>query len=275
MYRDFYLRMVNHLKTRVSDSFPDPILRKNRAFKDLHAGKRCFILGSGNSILEQDLTRLKDEIVMTQNHFHAHKDIRTINPQYHIVVPKYQPAEFDQDWVNWLNSMNERLPDKTVYFFGKNTKYLVDRLSLFKDRAFYIKGGYDCALTRNAPVDITRAIMSVPSALVQCLVIAIYMGFKEIILVGFNLDQICKLHDRTNVRFYGLSPITDNKAEETYESIWAASGQYWINMWLIWRQCNMLRITASNRGIHIINATKGGILDMFERKTYEEVLETI
>ena len=272
MYVNLLMRSMGHLKAKIVDVIPDSLLRKNRIFKDRHKGERCFILGSGNSIMEQDLKRLKDEIVMTQNHFHVHGDINIINPKYHVVVPKYQPKEYDKDWITWLNSMDEKLPKETVFFMGKNTKYLVDDLSLFYGRVYYIKGGQDCMLIRKAPVDITRSIMSIPTALNQCLAIAIYMGFGEIILLGFDMDQNYRLSDRTKVRFYDSSPITTNKAEETILESTRTSGIAWFNMWISWRQYNLLRQKAEKEGIRIINATKGGLLNMFKRQTYEDIL---
>jgi hypothetical protein len=210
---------------------------------------------------------------MTQNHFHAHEHIKIVNPKYHVVVPKYQPKEYDHDWVAWLKSMDEKLHRETIFFMGKNTKYLVDEMSLFNGRIYYIKDGYQCALMRKAPVDITRTIMSVQTVLLQCLAIAIYMGFSEIILLGFDLDQVCRLSDRTKLRFYGMSPITANKAEVTAEESTGASGIDWINMWIIWRQCYLLKQEAEKRGIRIINATRGGLLNMFERQNYEDILK--
>lgn len=263
---------LSDIKAGLLDMRPDPLLARNARFRNLHAGERCFILGSGHSIKEQDLTRLAGEIVMTQNHFHAHEQIRTISPAYHVNVPKYQPPEFDKDWIAWLKSMNERLPAETVIFFGKNTKYLVDDLALFTERAFYVQTGYSGALINRAPVDITRRIMAIPTVLPQCLAIAIYMGFKEIYLLGFDLDQLFRVSNRNQVRFYGLSPITANKSEVDAETELAASGGDWLNMWIIWRQCNLLKREAERRGLSIINATRGGLLNMFERRAYEEIL---
>ena len=257
---------------RVLDIPPDPLLKRNARFRNLHRDQRCFLLGSGPSIREQDLTRLKGQIVMTQNHFHAHEHIRTIAPAYHVVVPKYQPEEFDDDWVAWLRSMDERLPGDTTLFFGKNTKYLVDRLGLFANRAYYMKAGLSHVIARRAPIDITRTIFWVPTVLTQCLAIAIYMGFREIVLLGFDLDQVCRAQDRTKRRFYGMSPVTVNKAEEDVEKSSAVSGNDWIMMWSIWRQCNLLRDEVARRGIRIVNATRGGLLNVFERRPYEEIL---
>ena len=267
------LQYLAHWKNILTDLMPDQTLARNERFRNLHRGERCFILGSGNSIKEQDLTRLSGEIVMTQNHFHAHEDIGIINPRYHVNVPKYQPKEFDDDWREWLKSMDERLPRETILFFGKNTKYLVDELGLFQGRAYFMKHGRRSAALRRAPVDVTRTIMAVPTVLTQCLALAIYMGFSEICLAGFDLDQMYQQQkSRAKVRFYGLSPITANSSEIEFEEALGASGLDWLSMWIIWEQCNLLKIEAERRGLKIINATRGGLLNMFERRSYEDLV---
>ena len=262
-----------HFKAKLKAYMPS-ILHRNKIFKNLHAGQRCFILGSGHSIKGQDLSKLAGEIVITQNHFHVHKDIKLINPKYHVLVPKYQPSEFDSDWIDWLQSMNQLLPTTTTVFLGKNSKYLLNELNLFKERSFYIDVGLSDALVSKAPIDITKPIMSVPTVLTQCLAIALYMGFKEIYLLGFDLDQNVQLargQDRNNVRFYGNSHITGNNAEVALEDAAGSSGKDWFAMWTIWHQCNLLKATADAEKISIFNATQGGLLNMFERKKYEDV----
>jgi len=92
-------RAVNLLYTLQDFLSTHNELKKNTKFKNIHKGQRCFILGSGPSILTNDLTHLKNEIVMTQNNFHTHKDIKTISPEYHVVIPKFHPKEHDKDWV--------------------------------------------------------------------------------------------------------------------------------------------------------------------------------
>ncbi len=43
------------------------LLNKNKKFKNIHKGNRCFILGNGLSLKQQDLTLLKNEYVFTVN----------------------------------------------------------------------------------------------------------------------------------------------------------------------------------------------------------------
>ena len=52
----------------------------------------------------------------------------------------------------------------------------------------------------------------------------------------------------------------------------AASGADWIQMWTTWRQCNLLKVEAERRGTRIVNATRGGLLNMFERRQYEDII---
>ena len=262
---------LTNLKAWGLDLINDPVLQNNSRFKNLHSGERCFILGSGSSIKEQDLTKLSGEIVMTQNHFHAHEDILIIDPAYHVVVPKYQPSEYDNDWVSWLQTMSERLPEQACFFFGRNTKYLIDQLPRFHNRAFFINAGGSVAIAKKAPTDITRRILAIPTVLTECLAIAIFMGFSEICLCGFDLDQLYK-KDKCQGRFYGCSPITANQAEIDLDEAAYAVGAEWIQMWTIWQQCILLRQAAKKKGIRIVNATQGGLLNMFERQSYESLL---
>jgi len=248
---------------------------QNSIFRNVHEGKRCFILGSGHSILSQDLTLLENEIVFTQNHFHAHKDIQRISPKYHVVVPKYQPKEFDGDWKNWLNSMVERLPSDTTLFFGSNLKYLIDQYAELSRRAYYTSHKLKPLYLSKARIDITKNVMNVPTVITQCLLIALYMGFKDIYLLGFDLDQICRMNDRSRVRFYGHSPITQNKSEEQLEIDLDKGGQVYFELWLLWKQLGLLRKYAESHNQNIINLTNGGLLDAFTRLKYEDVIKHI
>jgi hypothetical protein len=265
-----------HFATLIKSNLnPNPLLKINIKFRNYHKGQRCFILGSGHSINEQDLTLLHNDIVMTQNHFHAHKDIKLINPKYHVLVPKYQPKDFDQDWREWFLSMEERLPKSTDLFLDLNSKYLTDDLQIFSGRSYFIKTGFSNVVQKIAPIDITNPIYTVPTVLTECLAIAIYMGFSEIYLLGMDLDQIYQLYrgdSRDNLRFYGSSPITSNESEREAEKLLASSGMDWISFWMIWNQCNLLRNVANAKNVKIMNATKGGILNVFDRCIYEEIV---
>ncbi len=263
---------VVHSLNMAMNCLPQPAaIQSNKQFKNKYKGKRIFILGSGPSIKTQDLRPLQNEFVMTQNHFHAHNDIEIIKPDFHVVVPKYQPPQYDSDWIEWFNSMNERLPNNCQFFFGLNTKKFVEKTNLFENRRFYVLPGLKPLFMQKARYDITKRIMTIPTVITQCISIALYMGFSEIYLVGFDLNQICMLGEQQQVRFYNNSPITRNEAEQKIVSEMRADASMWFAFWLIWKQLILLEKAAKKLDIKITNLS-GGILDVFERKNYAETL---
>ena len=260
------------LKYKVKDAiFPHPLLEENVRYKNCHPGERCFILGSGPSVVRQDLKKLNGEIVITQNNFHVHPDIGLIHPRYHCVVPFFHAAEFKDDWVEWFRLMQERLPSDAQVFFHLNTQEMLEENNLFPKRTSYLNAGLNPVVMDQACVDITRTIMVVPTVLTQCLTVAIYMGFRKIYLTGFDMDQICHMRERDKLRFYGESPITRNAYELKNDEEHDTTGYVWYHYWTMWKQFILLREEAEHRGTEIINLTDGGLLSCYKRQTYEEI----
>ena len=263
----------NNLKIIMKDRlFPDPMLNRNIKFKNIHAGERCFILGSGPSIVKQDLKKLQGEIVISQNHFQIHEDIKIIHPMYHCVVPFFHSKEFTGDWINWFRSMEERLPLETQMFFHINTRHILEENNFFTNRINYLEVGLDSMTLERALVNITRRIMGVPTALSQCLTVALYMGFRKIYLLGCDMDQIGSLIAGEQQRFYGDSPITNNEYELKNDEEALATGYIWYHYWLMWKQFILFRKYAERNNSEIINLTDGGILNCYERQLYNEVV---
>ena len=248
-------------------------LKKNIELKDKYNNKRIFILGSGSSILHYDLKVLKNEFVMTQNSFHMHEDIYDIEPNFHCVVPYYQSEKEYSTWIEYIGDMKEKMLG-TNFIWGLNTKALIDNHhpDLVK-QSYYIRTKYNLLTLKKAKVNISKTIMNIPTVLTQCLSVAIYLGFKEIYLLGFDLDQICHTNDRTFGRFYGMSKITDTKFEEDAErNLEFETTDSWYNWWLMNKQFFLLKSYADQNNISIVNGTQGGILSYFKREPIENVV---
>ena len=253
--------------------FTHPDLKKNVELKDKYNNERIFILGSGSSILHYDLKVLNKEYVMTQNSFHMHNDIFDINPTIHCVVPYYQSEKEYSTWIEYIGDMKEKMPS-TTFIWGLNTKALIDNHhpELIK-QSYYIRTKYDSLTLNHATVDIAKTLMNIPTVLTQCLSVAIYMGFREIYLLGFDLDQICHTNDRTFGRFYGMSKLTDSKFEEDAErNLKVETTDGWYNWWLMNKQFFLLKSYADQNKIKIINGTQGGILSYFKREPIENII---
>ena len=265
--------MINSLVDVHDLLFTHPDLKKNVELKDKYNNERIFILGSGSSILLYDLKVLSNEYVMTQNSFHMHNDISDINPNFHCVVPYYQTDKEHSIWVDYINDMKVRMPD-SLFIWGLNTKALIDEYHEdISAKSYYVRTKYDLLTLKKAKVNISKTIMNIPTVLTQCLSVAIYLGFKEIYLLGFDLDQICHTNDRTFGRFYGMSKITDTKFEEDAEkNSDDETTDGWYNWWLMNKQFFLIRDFADQNNISIVNGTKGGILSYFKREPIENIV---
>lgn len=269
-------KQMSHSLFGLLNLLPDSTLARNKKLKGKYKGQKLFILGSGPSINKEDLSLLKGQNVMTQNNFHMHEQISEFSPKFHVVVPKYQSTEYDQDWVEWLQDMEERLPNDCLYFFGKNTKYLIDSKTKISDRTYYINQGLNPLFKTSCNCDISKRIMNVPTAITQCLMIAVYLGFSDIYFLGMDLTQIIHLTSgkgRDKVRWYGHSKVTRNQAEVDLESALLKSGDIYFQHWKLWRQLNMIDDHAQKNQIRISNASEHGLLNVFPRVSLEEALK--
>ena len=79
-------------------------LNKNEKFKGKYHGKRCFIIGTGPSIKEQNLLDLRDEIVFTVNNATKLKDFSALHSNFHVFIDSLY---FDES--GGIESVNERV----------------------------------------------------------------------------------------------------------------------------------------------------------------------
>jgi hypothetical protein len=115
--------------------------------------------------------------------------------------------------------------------------------------------------------------MTIPTVLTQCLTVAIYLGFKEIYLLGFDLDQICHTNDQTYGRFYGMSKITETEFEkDANQKLDVETTDGWYTWWLMNKQFFLIKHFADQNNINIVNGTKGGILSYFKREPIENIV---
>ena len=264
---------INSLVTVYDLLFTHPILKKNIELKDRYKNERIFILGSGSSILHYDLKVLKNEYVMTQNSFYMHNDISNIDPNYHCVIPYYQSDKEFSIWIDYIAEMKELMPN-SLFIWGLNTRSLIEKHHKdISDRSYYIRTKYNLLTLNKAKVNISKTIMNIPTVLTQCLTVAMYMGFKEIYLLGFDLDQICHTKDQTYGRFYGMSKITDTEFEKNEnERLDLKTTDGWYTWWLMNKQFFLLKHFADQNNITIVNGTKGGILSYFKREPIENIM---
>lgn len=255
------------LSQRRLSSSDGAILDKNAVLSNRHQGERCFILATGPSIKKQDLTLLRDETCIAVSNFFVHPDYATIKPRYHCIAP-YHPPITEEAWQIWMAELSAGVGDATM-FFGLSDLERNTHNGLFVDKdAHFLDFRGTWESTRAKGVDLTRRIPGPQSVPVMALLIAIYMGFRSIYLLGCDHDWI--LHFGNSTHFYNEHEhaLNRNSYNEWAGSDFGSECRAYVNLW---DQYKEIRGIVKLLSIEIYNATEGGVLDVFPRSAYEMI----
>jgi len=238
---------------------------QNIKLKDIHHNERCFILATGPSIKNQDLKLLNGENCIAVSNFFVHPDYSIIKPKYYCVAPFHAPIT-EEAWQKWMSGLENGTGNSMMFFSlsdqVRNQKYFVNREVNFLN----FGGSMDSIIHRG--IDISRKIPGPQSVTIMALYVALYMGFKEIYLLGCDHDWI--LHLNQSSHFYSEGNHILNKSG--YNE-WFVSDvdEYFRDYLELWRQYKIINHIAKKESIAIYNATNGGLLDVFPRIKYESL----
>lgn len=227
-------------------------VRKIESLKDIHEGERCFIVGNGPSLCVEDLEKIKDEICFGSHRIYMIFNQTTWRPTYYCA----QDSKLIHSSAEEIMSLDAKMK---LVALVKDMKYRrlnnVEYLTLFTE-PFYPD-------IPKFSGDVSQGIYEGFTVTYMCLQLALYMGFKEIYLLGIDHSySVERLPDGTVKSNQG---VRDHFAEEdkienipqTYKSTLAyeAAKRY-----------------AEKLGVKIMNASRGGELDVFERIDFDSVV---
>lgn len=227
-----------------------------RDLKNTHLGERCFILGSGPSINKQDLHLLQDEFTFCSNWFINHKDINELNINYYCAYDDAFIVEgINKTWQDKLKNLSAHkfFPQEwSSLNIDKNASYV----PYDKHNKVYKNDLFNTNLEKPL-LDAGTVIIN------MCIPIAVYMGFKEIILLGVETDyRLSSDPSKKKAYFYSIDKQhTKNKHDVNSQDIWIQN---------VLKSYDIVQ-SSLNSTINIRNATIGGNLKSFDRIQYEQL----
>lgn len=248
------------------------LVKGNSQFRNRHSGQRVFILASGPSIRTQDLKFLKEETCIAVSHFHLHEDIKVINPKYHLLAPQHEPFTFEDSSKYFVDFKNAYAKTDTEIFLGVN-KYPYNYFELLKAHPeLSVKNLHYIDYSSNIQIDeenchiesnwdISKRPFVMRTVIYGAIQLALYMGFSEIYLVGCDHDYLNDITRTTNHHFY-----QEEKGISDQEHLEAFSKEDWfLEYFMRWKHYRLMKEHLALKNVRILNATKGGLLDVFER----------
>lgn len=183
----------------------------NVLFKNRENGKKCYILLGGLSAKDIDLNLFENEDVITVNHFFRTKENMTVRPKYHLITD----TNFFKEPSNLDDLRRLGLKDTTFFLNGRYFKNNQDTQNIKLIYPLYRVAGGNIRLRMDK---ITSNFSTVTLNAIQ---MAIYMGYKEVNLVGFDLPpgHMPHFYQESEVEMKGASTQQEKVSEYDYCSL--------------------------------------------------------
>jgi hypothetical protein len=222
-------------------------------YKDIHKGKRCFIIGNGPSLLKTNPLLLENEYTIACNNIFL---INDFVPTYYTVEDKV----LTQDRAEEINALPW-------------TKFFPSVLSEWLDNGIFLKTIAGTWPKDKFSTDLTKGIEVYYTVTYAMLQLAYYLGFEEVYLIGIDHNYIV---DKTQHTKNGNVFTSVDKDPNHFHGDYFGKGYRW-------HDPRVDRMEASYQvakeffeadGRKIYNSTAGGKLEVFPRIDFKELVNT-
>lgn len=165
------------------------LIKKSENLIKRHNNTRCFIIGAGSSIKEQDISKMEGEVIISVSNTFVHPDFSKIRPRYHVLPPlmKSHGRFYKEKFPVWLREM-EAATGQAEMFFHIGDRKMIEENELFIGRIIH---WVEYADSWDGDFDTTIDFAKLPpiwSVSEVALTVALYMNFSKVYLVGMDHD---------------------------------------------------------------------------------------
>ncbi len=174
-------------------------MKRNAVLKDKYKGETCYILGNGPSIKNLDVTLLKGKHTFAVNGFYESPLYDKLEPQFYCVYDKFEFAN--------RTEVLQKMVDEN----NRSMTFLFNRRAIGKiknDKNCYYVYSTILPTTHNNSYDLTKNANTFINVLGFCVMCAIFMGFKRIVLLGNDFSRFAS---RKQHHFYDVDKQIDRK----------------------------------------------------------------
>lgn len=229
-------------------------------FAGRHAGQRCFILGGGPSLKLIDPAPLRNEVTFAVNGIFLIYDWLGFEPSYYVVEDFLVYAD------RW-REIREQVRASSCFFPDHFRHAAFDRDNHHYFRAIYDfdpRSGFP-RFSRNA----ARVLWIGGTVTYICLQLALYMGFKEVYLIGMDHNYRRPAH----VESVGDVWTSHGEDPNHFHPQYFGAGYRWHDPQVERMETayQRAREVYAEAGAQVFNATVGGHLEVFPRVDYAQL----
>ncbi|MCM1577246.1 MAG: DUF115 domain-containing protein [Ruminococcus sp.] len=219
---------------------------KLKEFEGIHEGERCFIVCTGPSLTIDDVNMLKDEYTFAMNSGFKLYNKTDWRASYYVVADKMAFNSLSKNQ-NFNNINNRFISDEIANQAISNEKDIVVPSSV----SDFLKYGYPLKFSD----DVYSIMYNGGTIVFNILQIAVYMGFKEVYLIGCDCNYSGENRHSAAVEY--KEEISVHNIENAMIKTYKVAQSY----------CE------SHENFKIYNATRGGMLEVFPRVDFDSLFE--
>jgi lipopolysaccharide biosynthesis glycosyltransferase/glycosyltransferase involved in cell wall biosynthesis len=232
--------------------------RKIKQYRNKYINKRCFFIGNGPSLTPDDLNKLSDEYTFAFNRifrifdrtdwrptFYMYQDVMLRHGKQFVSLLKENLSKYDMPFsffpITSLSKEFKGLSNQELYL------PLVENWSNYVNDKKYLRFSKNCS----------RSVHAAYGSMYTALQLAVYMGFREIYLIGTDCDYLSQ-----DSHFYkdefDAKKNTNDKRRDTDS---------------VTKGFKIMKEAIDKiDGVAIYNATREGKLELFPRIDLEDVV---
>ena len=230
------------------------LFASNIKFKNQKIGKDLLVIGNGPSLNKINLLLLNDMDMFALNDFYLHEQFNELNVKY------YFHMDPTPKWFKYIKkSISQSKLDSLEFFLPFSHYDLIKRSGReLKNKNIIINGGKTYERFKYF-IDIHKPTLLICNGLQMLLVTALYMGYKNIYLAGFDFDFL------TYKKRYELPHFFNNKDERVNVSTSKNSYATTVcNSGITLKSLESLRDVSEQKNVKIYNLNNpNSFLDMF------------
>lgn len=278
-----YLNTVGFALYRLTNSDIVKCLERNRKFYNIHSGERCFILGNGPSLDKVDVSLLKNEYIFGVNQITDSEVFERLKIKYWVCFDTAFLKVLDKEAfeTKFLNSESKF----DACFFDLGFKEYIERNNICENQSmYYISNRLPyCRTTVKEKlfkkVRLDKFVLHPYTVVIESILIAIYMGFKEIYLLGcdetallYIMNKLLKVsNDRVE---HHIKFKTNDISDEVVSNHLNANGLTWeIEAEHIrQKQFSFLGEYCAEHNIKICNLTESTLIEGISRDSLTNII---
>ncbi|MCH5315031.1 MAG: DUF115 domain-containing protein [Eubacterium sp.] len=248
---DTIVMVASKLKNNLKHNYHRLYVNKNygsniKNFKDKYKGKRCFIIGNGPSLTIEDLEKIQDEFTFASHLIFKTFDKTSWRPTFYCV----EDVKFLENNISIIEKLENDY--KYGFFTGNFWKNLPNEFLSNGKNNFWFVDKCNWEVEPDFSNDISKFFAEGFTVTYANIQLAVYMGFSEIYLIGVD-----HFYEAGNDYSKAIGTGTVYNAPQLDKTTISYS---------------KARKVCDEKGIKIMNATRGGHLEVFERANLDSII---